>query len=138
MPINALGLITATCIALSLIYIGSTTAFNAIVSLSSIGLHVSYILPITFILLRKIRGPPIVYGPFNLGKWGIPVNMFALAYLIYVIIWMAFPTILPVTGSNMNYAGPILLTIILCGIADWFVSGHKRFELPIVRYNPEH
>jgi choline transport protein len=122
---------------LSLIYIGSTTAYNAIISLGSIGLHVSYVLPIAFILLRKIRGPPVAYGPFNLGKLGIPVNMFALLYLIYVIIWFPLPTILPVTGANMNYAGPILLTIILCGIMDWFISGHKRFKFPVARYIPE-
>jgi choline transport protein len=137
MPFNALVLITMICFVLSLIYIGSTTAYNAIISLTSIGLHVSYLLPITFIMLRKIRGPPVAYGPFSLGKWGVPVNMFALVYLVYVIIWMPFPTILPVTGANMNYAGPILLAIIICGITDWFVSGHKRFEFPVPRYIPE-
>jgi len=88
-------------------------------------------------MLRKIRGPPVAYGPFKLGRWGVPVNMFALAYLVYVITWMPFPTILPVTGSNMNYAGPILLAIIICGITDWFVSGHKRFEFPIAKYIPD-
>lgn len=118
MPLNSLGLITVISFALSLIYIGSTTAYNAIISLSSIGLHISYVLPIAFIMVRKIRGPPVAYGPFKLGRWGVPVNMFALLYLIYVIIWMPFPTILPVTGTNMNYAGPILLAIILCGIGD--------------------
>jgi len=51
-----------------------------------------------------------------------------LPYL--VIIWIPFPTILPVNGTNMNYAGVILLAIIICGIADWFISGHKRFEFP--------
>lgn len=137
MPLNSLALITVVCFALSLIYIGSTTAYNAIISLTAIGLHVSYVLPILFIMLRKIRGPPVAYGPFSLGKWGVPVNMFALVYLVFVIIWMPFPTMLPVTASNMNYAGPILLAIILCGIADWFISGHKRFKFPVARYIPE-
>jgi choline transport protein len=131
MPLNTLSLITFITFVLSSIYIGSTTAYNAIVSLSSIGLHVSYVLPILFIMLRKIRGPSIAYGPFKLGRWGVPINMFALFYLIYVIIWMPFPTILPVTGPNMNYAGPILLAVIICGITDWFIGGHKRFEFPV-------
>ena len=59
--------------------------------------------------------------------------MFSLAYLLFIIIWIPFPTVLPVTGSNMNYAGPILLAAILGGITDWVISGHKRFEFPIAR-----
>lgn len=113
---------------------GSTTAFNAIISLSSIGLHISYILPIGFIMLRKIRGPPVDYGPFKLGKWGIPMNILSLLYLFFVIIWMPFPTELPVTAGNMNYAGPILLAVIIGAVLDWFISGHKRFDFPVPRY----
>jgi choline transport protein len=137
MPLNALGLICFICFILSLIYIGSSTAYNAIISLSAIGLHISYLIPITFFMLRKLRGPPVTFGPFSLGRWGIPVNMFALCYLCFVIIWMPFPTELPVTGQNMNYAGPLILAIILAALADWFLSGHKRFEVPVARHNPE-
>jgi amino acid transporter len=137
MPLNALGLVMTICFLLSLIYIGSTTAFNAILSLAAIGLYVSYIPPVAFILLRKIRGPPITFGPFKLGKWGIPVNLFTLAFLLYLHIWFAFPTILPVTASNMNYAGPILLLVIFGSIADWVISGHKRFDFPVQRYTEQ-
>jgi choline transport protein len=67
---------------------------------------------------RKISGPPVMFRPFKLGNWGVPINMFSLAYLLYVIIWMPFPTMLPVTGKNINYAGPILLFIIFAAVAD--------------------
>ena len=137
MPLNALGLVWMICFILSLVYIGSSTAFNAIISLTAIALHISYILPITFILLRKIRGPPLAFGPFKLGKWGIPINLFSLLYLFFVIIWMPFPTMLPVTGSNMNYAGPILLAFIFGAILDWVITGHKRFKFPVARYIPQ-
>jgi hypothetical protein len=65
------------------------------------------------------------------------INLFSLAYLVFVIIWMSFLTMLPVTGSNMNYAGPILLAVILGSIVDWVVSGHKRFQFPIAKYIPQ-
>lgn len=137
MPLNALGLIGAVCFVLSLIYIGSSTAFNAIISLTTITLNVSYIFPILFILIRKIRGPPLDYGPFKLGRWGIAINIFSLIYLVFVTMWIPFPTMIPVTASNMNYAGPIFLIVIIGGIADWVISGHKRFQFPIARYIPE-
>ena len=103
MPLNALALVSAVSFLLSLIYLGSSTAFNAITSLVAIGLHISYFLPILFIMLKKIRGQPPTPGPFSLGRWGILINLFSLTYLIFVIIWMPFPTTLPVTASNMNY-----------------------------------
>jgi amino acid transporter len=137
MPLNSLALISVICFILSLIYIGSSTAYNAIISLSAIGLHVSYVIPILFFLLRKIRGPPLAYGPFRLGRWGIPVNMFSLAYLFFVILWMPFPVMKPVTRETMNYAGPVLLLIIIAALADWMISGKKRFEIPVVKHTPQ-
>jgi len=137
MPLNALALISVVAFILSLIYIGSSTAYNAIVSLTAIGLNISYVIPISFFLLRKIRGPPLAYGPFRLGRWGIPINMASLAYLIFIIIWMPFPQVLPVTRETMNYAGPVLIVIILAALTDWQLSGHKRFQVPLPRNIPD-
>lgn len=81
--------------------------------------------------MRKVRGPSLAYGPFKLGRCGIPINLVSLVYLVYAIIWIPFPTTLPVTAQNMNYAGPIMLTIIAGALVDWFVSGRKRFKVPV-------
>jgi choline transport protein len=137
MPLNALALISVVAFILSLIYIGSSTAYNAIVSLTAIGLNISYVIPISFFLLRKVRGPPLAYGPFKLGRWGIPVNLASLAYLIFIITWMPFPQVLPVDRETMNYAGPVLIVIILAAFTDWQFSGHKRFQVPVPRNLPD-
>ena len=136
MPLNALALISVIAFLLSLIYIGSSTAFNAIIALTGIALHISYFFPILFFMLKKMKRE-VKMGPWSMGRWGIPVNMFSLVYLIYVIIWMPFPVMLPVTGSNMNYAGPVFLVIVIGALADWVVSGHKRFQVPIAQHLPE-
>lgn len=88
-------------------------------------------------MLRKIRGQHIQYGNFKLGHYGIITNLVALGYLIYVVIWIPFPTILPVTGSNMNYSGPILGVVIIAALLDWIISGHKRFQVPVAQPVPE-
>lgn len=80
-------------------------------------------------MILKIRGKA-EFGPFALGRWGIPINIFSLCYLLFVCIWMSFPTILPVTGSNMNYAGPVFLAVVFGALGDWVVSGHRRFQIP--------
>ncbi|KAF2461493.1 amino acid/polyamine transporter I [Lineolata rhizophorae] len=129
-PLNALGLVVVVAGVLGLINLGSTEAFFAIVSLATLGLYVSYVLPILFMLMRKIKNQHPEYGPFQLGKWGIPVNIFALCYAIFIIIWLPFPATQPTTANSMNYAGPILIFVILMSLVDWFISGHKRFHVP--------
>ena len=83
-------------------------------------------------MLAKLRSRPFIqYGPFKLGKHtGIAINLVSLMYIVYVLSFVALPTTLPVTKTNMNYAGPIVLAIILVAIADWFIGGRRRFHLP--------
>ncbi|KAF2804736.1 amino acid transporter [Mytilinidion resinicola] len=133
MPLNALSLVGICTLLLALINIGSATAFNAFISIVALGLYVSYILPILFFFLRRLSKNKPIYGPFRLGAWGIPLNLFALCYIIFIVIWTPFPTALPVTRDTMNYAGPIMGAIIIGGLIDWVCSGRKRFQVPIPR-----
>ena len=130
-PLNALLLIAFICFLLSIIYVASTTAFNAIISLQALALNVSYFLPILFSLIHRLQGRPRQWGPYRIGRFGALVNVFALVYLAYAITWMPFPTELPVTGSNMNYAGPILGAVLVIAMADYAISGRKRFTVPV-------
>ncbi|KAL6704953.1 hypothetical protein ACN47E_007498 [Coniothyrium glycines] len=134
LPLNALLLVGTIVTCLSLIYIASATAFNALISLQAFALHISYFFPILFILLRKLRGPPPPYGPFKMGAIGVPVNVFALCYLVFVVLWMPFPQLLPVTKDNMNYAGPIFTAVVIGALAHWFIRGRKTFKMPVIRY----
>jgi choline transport protein len=129
-PVNALGLVCALSCLLALINLGSTTAFLAILSLATLALYISYTIPILFVLLRKLEGRPPNYGPFRLGSWGIPINIFALVWCIFTIIWLPFPVSLPVTKTTMNYAAPVWGAGLIIALVDWFFSGHKRFRIP--------
>jgi hypothetical protein len=118
------------CCLEALINIASATALDALISLPTIALYISYGIPILFILIRKLQNRHPTYGPFKLGRWGIPINTFSLAYIIYVLTFLPFPTILPVTAENVNYAGPLVGAVILIALGDWFISGKKRFRVP--------
>ncbi|RMZ79610.1 hypothetical protein DV737_g3311, partial [Chaetothyriales sp. CBS 132003] len=129
-PLNALGLVTTIAALLGLSNIGNTTAFIAILSLATVGLYFSYVMPLAFALLRKLQGRHPPYGPFRLGIWSIPVNVAGLAFGIFIVIFLPFPPMLPVTGATMNYVAPILGAVVVLALVDWFVGGRKRFDSP--------
>ncbi|KAL1613221.1 hypothetical protein SLS60_001453 [Paraconiothyrium brasiliense] len=136
MPLNALILLGACLCILALINIGSTTAFNAFISLPALGGYISYFIPILFIFMRRLstkHPTPIPWGPFRLGKLGPFVNFGAMVYILFVLCWLPLPSFRPVDGETMNYAGPIAGFVILFAVGDWCVSGRKRFKVPVLR-----
>ena len=92
----------------------------------------SYLVPITLILIRKLEGRHPAYGPWKLGRWGIPINLFAILYGLYVAIWLSFPVALPITAVGMNYSAPLWIAALLFALGTWFLFGRKRFQVPIM------
>lgn len=84
-----------------------------------------------FFIRRFSTARPIEFGPWTLGKLGIAVNMLAMAFCLFLVIFLPFPTILPVTAQNMNYASVVFVGVILFSLIDWIVRGRKRYTGPI-------
>jgi hypothetical protein len=42
------------------------------------------------------------------------------------MIWLPFPTIIPVNASNMNYCGLVFGAVMLGDLATWFIWGHRH------------
>ena len=129
-PLPALLLVGSACCLLSLINLGSPQAFNALIALPTVALYISYIIPITLLLLRQLAGKHPKYGPWHLGRWGLPIKLSALVYLVYVVIFVPFPASRPVTSLTMNYAAPIFIGAVLLALLDWFIRGRKKFSVP--------
>lgn len=131
-PVRAI-LWSAVVIALlGLINLGSTTAFNAMVSLALLGQYSTYVIPTIFILARRIHsGKNIPFGPWELGKWGIPINIFTIAFSFVTIGFNVLPPYFPVNAVNMNYAGVVFgAALVICGLL-WFVRGKRHYAGPI-------
>ncbi|KAJ6153695.1 hypothetical protein N7470_006654 [Penicillium chermesinum] len=107
---------------LSLINIASEQALNAILALSTSSIYVSYLIPIVMMIIRRLdkTRPPIMFGPWSLGRYGMAVNVFALIFGIFVCVFVPFPTQIPVTARNMNWSGPVFEE--LCWASEGFVA----------------
>ena len=68
-------------IVISFINIGSTVAFDAIVSLGVVALMATYAVSIGCVLLKRLRGETLPPALWTLGKAGIYVNATALLYI---------------------------------------------------------
>ncbi|KAK5194141.1 hypothetical protein LTR99_005628 [Exophiala xenobiotica] len=137
-PTNAVVSIFVAVSLLSLINIGSTTAFNALISLTTLGFYISYAIPILmFAMRRSNKSNPITFGPWALGRFGLVMNVLAIAFCIFLIIFLPFPPVLPVTGTNMNYASPVFIAVMLFAIINYYVRARRRFTGPIKEVTSE-
>lgn len=118
---------------LALLNIPSATAFGAIIALSSLGLYFSYFIAISCMMYARFnRKDPVQLGGWNLGRWGPFINVLALVYTLWIMIFLPFPDDIPVSGSKMNYAGPIFGFVLLFAVFTWFVWARKWWTGPDV------
>jgi choline transport protein len=118
---------------LALLNIGSTAAFGAIIALSSLALYSSYLIAISCMLHARYRRPnPVKLGGWNMGRYGAAVNIFAIVYTVWIMIFLPFPNTLPVNAVNMNYCGPIFGAVLLFAVSLWFLRARKHWPGPNV------
>lgn len=117
---------------LALINIGSSVALNAITSLGAIAVMISYFLTISCVVYRRISGPPLPPRPWSLGRWGLLVNVSALAGLTPLIFFLTWPLAQPVTAMNMNWSSVMLVGTLLVAAVYYVVRGRHEYIGPVM------
>ncbi|KAK8034226.1 hypothetical protein PG993_009221 [Apiospora rasikravindrae] len=130
-PFRAVWLTSFLVALLTLLNLGSETyiALGAITSLSSMAMYMSYAVVFAVVLYARSTANGIELGPWNLGRWGLVVNIVAFVYTVYVIAWLPFPQTTPVDASTMNYSGPMLAGVLILAVSLWVVR-RNRWEGP--------
>ncbi|KAJ2966670.1 hypothetical protein NQ176_g10038 [Zarea fungicola] len=131
-PVNA---VTFTCLfsmILSLINIGSTVAFNAMLSLSTVALMATYCICVGCIALRRLRGVALPRSRWSLGRWGLPINLAALVYACWSFFWSFWPNSYHVNATNFNWA--CVLFVGLMGLAAmwYYFRARHVYQGPVV------
>ncbi|KIV78501.1 hypothetical protein PV11_10211 [Exophiala sideris] len=129
-PLNALWLTLILVIIFGCIFLGSSSAFNAIVSASVVALGITYAIPPAVNCLRGRRMLP-ESRPFKLPNWlGWTCNLIGIAYACLTTVLFMFPPDLPVTGNNMNYCVVAFAIVLIVSTIQWFVDGRKNYTGP--------
>jgi len=85
------------------IYLGSTTAFSAIIGTGLVLQQITYAIPALLMMYRR-RAPQYLpsSGYFNLGKFGWVINGITVAWSLLQLVLFNLPLAIPVSGSSMS------------------------------------
>ncbi|KAI4153654.1 MAG: hypothetical protein LQ340_002178 [Diploschistes diacapsis] len=136
-PLTAILTIVVITMALGLINIGSTTIFDAFISLLLEALYLSYLIALVLLLKGRISGRIGPNGAFKWGPWRLPGligtlnNIFACFYLVLICFFAFWPSSLPVTPENMNFSVVVTGAVVLFSSIFYFVSARKVYGGPL-------
>ncbi|KIW04345.1 uncharacterized protein PV09_04635 [Verruconis gallopava] len=131
-PMWALLANSAVVFAIGCVYLGSTTAFNAMIGTGLILQQLSYAFPAALLMYQRRASK---YLPadrfFRLGNlFGWTANAVTVAFAFLVLVFFCFPTVMPVTAGNMNYASVVLGAMAIFATANWIGYARARYEGP--------
>ncbi|KLO10358.1 APC amino acid permease [Schizopora paradoxa] len=108
--------------------LGSSVAFAAATSIATIGLYVSYAIPIA---LRVVYRHAFVRGPFHLGPFSYPVALTATTWIAFISIAFILPQENPVNSQTLNYAIVAVGIVVSYSLGFWLISARKWFRGPV-------
>ncbi|PLN82880.1 putative amino acid permease [Aspergillus taichungensis] len=123
-PFNAQLCVAVIIALLGCIYLGSSTAFNAMMSSAVTINNLAYLVPI---LTNVLLGRSTMHrGPFFLHyAAGMAVNIVTVCWLVFAIVFFSFPYYQPVSASNMNYTCVCVGGFVILELLWWFVAGER-------------
>lgn len=130
-PLYSVAFCATVTMLICLINVFSAVAFNAIVSLTIAGLFISYLIPISLILVNRTTGEAIRWGPWKMGATGVFVNIVAIIYLVISIVFSFFPPATPVGLVSMNWSCVVFGGFVILGLAYYAIRGRKVYKGPI-------
>nr|OQO19071.1 hypothetical protein B0A51_14967 [Rachicladosporium sp. CCFEE 5018] len=131
-PQNAVIITLCTTIIVSLIIIGSSIAFNIILSICNVSLIASYLICIATFLAKRIRSKgDLPARKFSLGRFGLPLNIAALAWLSLLLVFLLFPAAPHPEPAGMNWACLMFGVVILFAFGWYAVRARHEYDGPM-------
>ncbi|XP_059649670.1 amino-acid permease BAT1 homolog [Cornus florida] len=132
-PINAVWLSAFIAFCMALTSLGSIVAFEAMVSVATIGLYIAYAFPIFFrvTLARKSFIP----GPFHLGRYGVVIGWIAVLWVATISVLFSLPVHYPIDDQTLNYTPVAVGGLFILTVASWILSARHWFRGPVTNIN---
>ncbi|KAF7190827.1 putative amino-acid permease PB24D3.02c [Pseudocercospora fuligena] len=132
-PRNAVLVVGAFSIILSLITLGSAVAFQAVVSLTLIAFLGNYELSTCVLIWRRLSGLPLPPARWSLGRFGLPINLFAAAYGLFALVFVAVPATPEYNPTTFNWAPVVFVGLVVLAVLYYAFDGRKSFDVPLLK-----
>lgn len=129
-PTRAVIVVYVFGVLICLISLGSSIGFNAITSVQLLGMIGTYMLSIGCLVWRRMFGAPLPRGEWSLGRFGMPVNILALIYSAFLIVFIPFPVTTPVSASTLNWSPVIFGGIVVVALGYYVIRGREIYAGP--------
>lgn len=130
-PVNAVVVTVGFSIIISMIILGSPTAFWTIGNLCGVALFSSYMICIGCVAWRRIRGLPLLPSRFDLGKAGLTINLTAIAFLLVFWFFMFWPSYPNPSIPGMNWGVLVYGVVIIWSYVYYHIRAKKHYAGPV-------
>ena len=127
-PIRTVWLAATLSFLLAIPSLGSTVAFSAATSIATIGLYISYGLPI---LIAVTWPSNFKKGPFNLRFASRVIGLVAVLWISFISIIFCLPTANPVDSQTLNYTPVAVGIVLVWTLGSWFLWARRWFTGPV-------
>ena len=135
-PENALTVVFLFVVLITLIILGSSVAFQAIISLGILALAFTYEMSILCLVWRRLYGAPLPPYAWSLGRAGLPINIAGSVYGFCLMFFSVLPLDYPVTAVNFNWS-PVMFAAVMGFAAIYYVLyARKVYQGPVVVCQP--
>jgi amino acid transporter len=100
----------------------SSGTYAVVTSLSVIGLYVSYIIPVYLAWRTRGSAMELVRGPWHLGRFGSPINIIAMVWVLFITMILALP--------DDVRAGKTIAGLTLALVVWYLLAERHRFRGP--------
>jgi amino acid transporter len=127
--LNAIVVSFSVCFLLSLVNLGSSEAFNAMLSLNQCAILGSYMIAIGCKIYARVRGN-LPESPWSLGRYGLCIDVLAILLLTPLFVFAMFPSSASVNAGNMNWGILLFGSVVLLSTIYFFVKGRHHYISP--------
>lgn len=125
-PVRALWLQCFIISLIGILYLFANTVLQAILSVSTIALTISYAMPIIALMAvgrEKLPGG----GEFKLGRLGPLINWVSVIYCVITTVFFFFPSAPNPAPADMNFAIAVFGVMMVLALGFWVIQGRRTY-----------
>lgn len=132
-PANSIIFTCLYTILLSLINIGSSVGFNAVLSLTSSALMATYLISIGSVTYKRLTHQPLPTARWSLGRYGLLVNCLACLYAFWAFFWSFWPNSYQPTVQMFNWSSVLFSGVMIIAALVYVFWARKVYEGPVAK-----